>query len=142
MSLAEISDRLEIAELFSTYSHAVDSRDWTLYRSLFSEGAYIDYTAFGGPAGRPDDVVAHLSQSLLRYPVTQHANANLLITFTGEDTASVRSICYNPVVRETDGRRSTTVYGLWYRDELVRTDEGWRISRRSEDAAYVLHDLP
>jgi hypothetical protein len=141
MSLQEISDRLEIVQMFNTYSCAVDSCDWTLYRSVFSENALVDYSSLGGPTGTVDDVVAHLSASLKRYPVMQHVNANVMITFTSQDTASARSVCYNPMVSETGGIRTTTVYGLWYVDELVRTNEGWRIRHRSEDPAYVRHSL-
>ena len=31
--------------------------------------------------------------------------------------------------------------GLWYVDELVRTDAGWRIKSRVEEKSYV-HNMP
>ncbi len=39
-----ISDEEQIHDLLYTYAHAVDSKDWELYRSCFSETAEIDYT--------------------------------------------------------------------------------------------------
>ena len=44
-------DRLAISDFLTTYAHAVDAKDWDLYRSLFTADAHIDYTAAGGIAG-------------------------------------------------------------------------------------------
>src|ERR1700751_881744 len=45
MDLQRISDELEIATLLTRYARAVDSRDWDLYRSVFTDDAHIDYAA-------------------------------------------------------------------------------------------------
>ena len=38
-----LSDELEISALaHATYAHAVDTKDWELYRSVFTDDAYID----------------------------------------------------------------------------------------------------
>ena len=49
-------DRADIADLLTTYARAVDSRDWKLYRSVFTPDARIDYTAAGGIAGTVEEV--------------------------------------------------------------------------------------
>ena len=40
-----------IAALLDTYAHAIDTRDWVLLATVFSDDAVIDYTASGGPRG-------------------------------------------------------------------------------------------
>jgi len=45
MDSRRISDELEIAALLTRYARAVDSRDWDLYRSVFTDDAHIDYSA-------------------------------------------------------------------------------------------------
>ena len=52
MDLQRVSDELEIAALLNTYARAVDTKDWELYRSVFTDDAYIDYSASGVIAGR------------------------------------------------------------------------------------------
>ena len=42
MDLQTLGDRLEINDLLTRYAHSVDSKDWTLYRSVFTEDAFID----------------------------------------------------------------------------------------------------
>ena len=51
LSLQEISDRLEIQDLLTRYSFAIDQRDWDALDSVFTEDARIDYSESGGAAG-------------------------------------------------------------------------------------------
>jgi 3-phenylpropionate/cinnamic acid dioxygenase small subunit len=39
MDIQRISDQLEITALLSRYARAVDTKDWTLYRSVFTDDA-------------------------------------------------------------------------------------------------------
>jgi 3-phenylpropionate/cinnamic acid dioxygenase small subunit len=136
LSLQEISDRMEIQDLFVRYSHAVDTKDWDLYRTVFTEDAYIDYAEMGGSKGDLEETVSFLAQAMPMFSSTQHMVANTVLELTG-DTAKTRTICFNPMVMETDGKEHVFFCGLWYRDELVRTADGWRISRRYEERSYT-----
>ena len=40
-----VSDELAIAALLNRYARAVDTKDWDLYRSVFTDDAHIDYSA-------------------------------------------------------------------------------------------------
>jgi len=137
MSLQEISDRLEIQELLGKYAHAVDSCDWELYRSVYTEDAIIDYTTFGAPVGTVDEIIDFLAAAMPHMKSTQHAVMNITLKIDG-DTASGRTICYNPMVREVDGKESVSIYGLWYNDTFVRTADGWKFKTRSEEKSYIL----
>ena len=145
LSLQEISDRLEIQDLMVRYAHAVDTRDWPLFRAVFTEDATVDYTAFGGPVGSVDEVVEFLSTVLPLFGATQHLVANCAIELEREgggrgDRATVRTMCHNPMAlpAEAGKEAGVLVCGLWYRDTVVRTPEGWRIGERAEDRAYQI----
>lgn len=47
MDLQRIGDELEITALLNRYARAVDTKDWDLYRSVFTEDAHIDYSSAG-----------------------------------------------------------------------------------------------
>ncbi len=133
MTLQEISDRLEIQDLMVRYAHAVDTREWTLFKELFTEDAVIDYTAFGGPCGTVDEITSFLDLTMPLFSATQHLVANCAVTVDG-DRATARTMCHNPMA--VSDSESVLVCGLWYVDSLVRTPDGWRLRRRSEDKAY------
>lgn len=136
MSPTEVADRIEIDDLLTRYATAVDTKDWELYENCFTPDAYIDYTASGGIKGTLTEVRQWLSEVMPVFAVTQHLVTNRNVTLTG-DTATSRAYFFNPLGLP-DGKGGMTVYfdGGYYNDVLVRTDEGWRISRRIEQAAY------
>ena len=141
LTLQEISDRLEIQDLMVRYAHAVDTREWTLFKELFTDDAVIDYSAFGGPCGSVDEVTSFLQLTMPLFSATQHLVANCAVTLDG-DRATARTMCHNPMA--VSDSESVLLCGLWYVDTLVRTPDGWRLSERSEDKAYsaVLNPQP
>lgn len=134
LSVAEISDRLEIQQLLIDYSTAIDRRRFDDLDEVFTVDAYIDYRAMGGIDGLYPDVKAWLEQVLPNFPAYAHLLGNFSVEIDG-DTASSRTICFNPMVLGgADGQ--VLFCGLWYDDEFVRTDDGWRISRRVETKCF------
>jgi hypothetical protein len=141
MSLQEISDRLEIQDLFARYSFAIDERDWDALDRVFTPDAWIDYTESGGEKGGYPQMKRWLALALKRFPTYQHLAATSRIDLDG-DTATSRTILFNPMVHPAaDGTPQTFFIGLWYRDRLVRTPEGWRIAERHEDMSWA-HNVP
>lgn len=129
LSLAEISDRLEIQQLLVDYSTAIDSRRFDDLDRVFTPDAYIDYTELGGIAGTFGDVKAWLAEVLPNFPAYFHMLGNFDIRIDG-DTARSRTILFNPMKLGEDDQ--IMFCGLWYDDEFVRTAEGWRMTRRVE----------
>jgi SnoaL-like domain len=134
LSLEEISDRLEIQQLLVGYSTAIDQRRFDDLDRVFTPDAYIDYRAMGGIDGVYPDVKAWLKEVLPNFPVYAHMLGNFSVTVDG-DTASSRTICFNPMVLGGD-RNQILFCGLWYDDEFVRTSDGWRMSRRVEAKCF------
>jgi hypothetical protein len=141
MDLQEISDRLEIQELFARYSHAIDTMDWDLLDEVFTADAHIDYTSMGGIAGDLATQKAYLASTLpaLFKPGYQHLVSNTLFEIDG-DTARTRTMCFNPMVFQEQGQ--VLFCGLWYRDVLLRVDGRWRIVERVEDRGWMLDVKP
>lgn len=141
LSLAEISDRLEIQQLMATYSNAIDRHDFERLDEVFTADAYIDYRAMGGIDGRYPQVKAWLGPALQHFPRYYHLIANTEVVLAG-DTATARTVCFNPMeVPLPQGGSQVMFLGLWYLDRLVRTPAGWRISERVEEACYR-HNVP
>ena len=141
MSLQEISDRLEIQDLFARYSFAIDERDWDTLDDVFTPDAQIDYTETGGAKGSFAQIKLWLPLALARFPTFQHMVGTTRLKLDG-DRATSRTILFNPMVHgAADGVRQVFFIGLWYRDTLVRTPAGWRIAERYEEMSYT-HNVP
>ncbi|BBZ34346.1 nuclear transport factor 2 family protein [Mycolicibacterium confluentis] len=130
LSLEEISDRLEIQQLLVDYSSAIDQRRFDDLDRVFTPDAYIDYRVTGGIDGRFPEVKAWLKDVLPNFPAYSHMLGNFDIRIDG-DTATARTICFNPMVFDSESKQILFV-GIWYEDELLRTDPGWRMTRRVE----------
>jgi 3-phenylpropionate/cinnamic acid dioxygenase small subunit len=140
-SLQEISDRLEIHDVLVRYCYAVDDRDWDAYRALFTADAVIDDTVTGGVRSGVEEHVVYLQRALSRIRISQHAISTVLVDLAG-DVANVRAHASCPMVVDL-GNDDTQVFfqGLWYRNRLVRTPEGWRIRELVEEG-YWNHNVP
>jgi hypothetical protein len=134
LSLEEISDRFEIQQLLIDYSTAIDKRRFDDLDQVFTPDAYIDYRAMGGIDGSFPRVKAWLADVLPNFPVYAHMLGNFDVRIDG-DTASSRTICFNPMVLGGD-QNQILFCGLWYDDEFIRTPEGWRMSRRVEAKVF------
>jgi SnoaL-like domain len=138
LSHAEISDRLEIQQLTVDYSTAIDTRRFDDLDAVFTQDAYIDYTALGGIEGRYPEVKAWLAEVLPNFPMYAHMLGNFSVRIDG-DTAASRTICFNPMVLPGDlkGDKAQVMFcGLWYDDEFLRTAQGWRMTRRVETKCF------
>ncbi|MGE2712525.1 nuclear transport factor 2 family protein [Mycolicibacterium litorale] len=134
LSLAEISDRLEIQQLMVDYSSAIDQRRFDDLDRVFTPDAYIDYRATGGVDGRYPEVKKWLAEVLPNFPAYSHLVGNFDVKVSG-DSATSRTICFNPMVLGGDASQVYFV-GLWYVDEFVRTADGWRMTRRVEEKCF------
>lgn len=133
MDIQQLSDRAEIQDLLSKYARAVDTGDWDLWRSLFTEDAVIDYTPLGGIAGTRDEVGDYMSATMHLLPMKQHYISNIEAEIAG-DTAEVIAMFYNPMI--LPGAADVSTCGGWYRHQLVRTGAGWRSTNLREENTW------
>jgi hypothetical protein len=140
-SLQQISDRMEIEDLLVRYCYAVDDRDWTAYRNVFTPDAVIDDTVTGGVRSGVEEHVTYMTRALAKILISQHAISTLLIDLE-DNEAAVRLHCSCPMVVDLGGGKTQVFFqGLWYRNKLVRGSGGWRIRELVEEG-YWKHNLP
>ena len=137
----QISDRIEIGEILTRYCYAVDDREWDVYRGLFTPDAVIDDRVTGGIESGIEEHIQYLSQALSKVVLSQHALSTVRIDLNG-NTAQVRAHCSCPMVVEFgEAKKHVFFQGLWYRNSIVRTHEGWKISRLVEEG-YWTYNMP
>lgn len=141
LDIQEISDRLEIQDLLARYTLAIDSRDWDALDEVFTADAHIDYTAMGGAAGGLGEIKRFLAEAMPIFESFQHLVGSSVVDIDG-DEARARTICHNPMVLKGGDDPHLLVCGLWYRDRLVRTADGWRIAERVEESSYMKNLRP
>ena len=141
-TLQDVSDRLEIDDLLSRYTLAIDAKDFDALDAVFTPDALIDYTTSGGVKGAYPEVKAWLAKALAMFPMTQHLLGNKRVTLDG-DTATSRTYFYNPMgAPKKGGGLQMFFVGGYYNDRLVRTPDGWRIAERFEETAWMDGQLP
>lgn len=133
--LQRVSYELDIRALLNWYARAVDTKDWQLYRSVFTDDARIDYSSAGAAVGSVDEVVDWLAAGFDAIPWTMHYITNVEADIDG-DTATVRAMFYNPM--QLPGMAEQSCCGGYYDHELVRTPDGWRSRSLREDNVWFV----
>ncbi|KAA6464849.1 nuclear transport factor 2 family protein [Acidobacteria bacterium AB60] len=137
----QISDRIEIEDVLTLYCYAVDDREWDVYRGLFTHDAVIDDRATGGIQSGVEEHIQYLRGALSKVVLSQHAISTARIDLSG-DAAQVRAHCSCPMLMKLgEGKDHVFFQGLWYRNSLVRSHEGWKISRLVEEG-YWTYNMP
>lgn len=119
-----MSDIEQITNVLVRYATGIDSRDWNLFRTCFTEDAQLDY----GPLGRWNsrEAVTRFMEVSHSGP-SQHRLSNFAITIEGNRARArtyVDAIVFGP-----GGWGGAQTIG-YYDDELVYSAEGWQIVRR------------
>ena len=140
MDLPEISDRMEIADVVTRYTRAIDTGDWDRLDTVFTPDAQIDYTESGGIAGGFAEVKPWLAEMLPAFfPKRMHTIGQLDIVFIDDDPDRADVVAYfdNPMPMD-DGRGGTKIVELGglYHHEMVRTPDGWRSQRLHEQVVW------
>jgi 3-phenylpropionate/cinnamic acid dioxygenase small subunit len=125
-------DKLAVAETVYRYAKGVDDRDWDAYRSIFAERVTVDFSGYDSTR-KPvemsaDDWVAQIRPQFMGLHATQHLMANPLAEVNG-DHARVTMYVRAHHVFEPDVGDSWFTVGGFYDDELVRSPEGWLLTR-------------
>jgi ketosteroid isomerase-like protein len=131
-----VSDETDIARLLYRYARAVDTKDWELYRSVFTDDAHIDYSSAGAVVGSREQVVEWFAANFGVITSSMHYITNIESDITG-DTAQVRAMFYNPM--QLPGMSEPSYCGGYYHHELVRTADGWRSRHLREENMWFVN---
>lgn len=131
MSLA---DRAGITDALHAYAQGVDQRDWDLYFRAFTDDATVDVLIDGNGPRSPRQFRDELSGSFDDIRLSgQHQLTNTLFRIDGDHAHTVTEFLATTVerVREEPSRIARLHAAGLYVDDLVRTGNGWRITRRT-----------
>lgn len=121
-------DEAAIITVLTRYATGIDSRDWPLFRSCWTDEVDVDY----GDVGRytdPDDFTRVFSQLHDPMGPTYHRLTNFVVDVDG-DTATARTYVHAVLLMSAE-RNATWIEAVGhYDDELVCTADGWRIRKR------------
>ncbi len=135
--MQELWDRKEITDTSLRYATGVDMKDRALYRSCFTEEIEADFSSLGmGDASiiKADDWVEQAIMTVNLYQSTQHIITNHVIDIKGDEATCVAYLQaqhYNP--------EGMFTVGGYYSNTLVRTPEGWRISKLKLTSTWTKH---
>lgn len=136
LELSQVSDRIEISDLLTRYTRAIDTGDWDRLDDVFTPQARIDYTATGGIEGAFPEVKVWLAEMLPIFARRQHVIAQSEVTLHG-DAATVVAYFVNPMVlTQKDGSELLWEFGGFYHHSLVRTSAGWRSRELVEELVW------
>lgn len=133
-------DRAEISDLLIRYTTCLDTKDWKLLHSCFTDEVEIDFSSIGIPlstTSKVDNFIAFLSQVLGRARLkTQHLSTNHVISVEGNSAVCTSYVFAQHYISDGEGGDDFVVRG-YYTDTLVRTFQGWRISKRKFTVAWT-----
>ncbi len=131
--MSERDDRQDISDLLVRYATGIDRRDWPLFRTVFTADCELDYGEIGAWNG-VDAATEFMTQTHALAGHTLHRLSNQAISVDG-DTAVARTYV-DALIMFGDNQSGVNGIGF-YDDEIVRTDDGWRIARRRFTAVRV-----
>jgi hypothetical protein len=122
------SDRTAIKAIMDLYGFAVDTQRWDLFDQIYTKDVDADW---GGTAVWND--LEKFKKDFAEYhdvfDATHHVMTNFICAVDGDRAKSVTYGHWLLIRNAAPGGNSWSGDG-WYDDELVRTPDGWRISRR------------
>ena len=124
-------DRFKIIEIMNKYAIGIDTKDYSLFRSIFLDDVKVkvifdpNWREEGEVSfNSKEDWVAYVKESIDQYRATQHMLGNPMISFDGEiavvrtDLQATHYYIDNPEVK-------TVLWGF-YETHMVK-DQNWKI---------------
>jgi hypothetical protein len=133
--LAESIEEREIAALLTRYATGIDRRDWAMFETCFTDDVHTDYGTFGRWSTAAQ-ITAFMREAHSGLGYTLHRLSNIVISVQGQ-SASARAYVDALLMPGEAGGDVHRAAGF-YDDELVKTEQGWRIRFRRFTAVQIL----
>jgi hypothetical protein len=132
--LQALWDRAQIIELMHRYATAVDSKEWTTLRSLFTNEIGCEMIGLKADLGLPvattaDRWIDVISRGLAQYSVTQHSISNHRVEIGGEKAVCTAYVIARHFIPDGKGANAIFDVGGYYANDVVRTADGWKIRK-------------
>lgn len=121
-----MSDRDELIDLTIRYATAIDSQRYQLLASVFTADAKLDYGEVG-QWNSAAEITEFMDVAHAGAANTLHRMSNQVMEVDG-DTATMRTYV-DALILGPEGSGVNAIG--FYDDEATRTDDGWRISKRT-----------
>jgi 3-phenylpropionate/cinnamic acid dioxygenase small subunit len=126
-----LTDESDLRDLIHRYAFGLDTRDWTMWRSVFTDEVLIDMSDYEGEAPTkpvPIDLhVQYVRRLFAGFAATQHFIGTHRFDIDGDRATIVAHMRAEHWVDTNQGGDRYTMYGT-YTDQCVRTADGWRIT--------------
>ena len=124
----EIIDKQHIQELQNYYSYSIDSGQYDQLDAMFTPDATYHFVT--GSTDNIESLKNTIRDALSTLTTSQHINGNQWADIDGD---LAKAGCYFTVHMYKEGLANGEHFemGGRYDDELVRTSEGWRFSKRA-----------
>lgn len=125
----DIIERLRIRELIERYADAVNQRDWAVFGDFWTvDAAWEALEPFDMYAEGREQVLQTIREARDRNPFLVQIMTGIVIDEVNGDTARAHQTLY--VICKSPAGTGYSSVGL-YSDELRKTGDAWRFSRRS-----------
>jgi SnoaL-like domain len=132
------SDRQAVIAVLNRYATCLDSRDWCGLDEVFHPDATAQY---GVPVNGRPEIIESIRGFLGGCGPSQHLLGNYEIHIDGDRAEAVtKARVIHVGARARAGLTPYEAIGV-YRDQLVRTSDGWRITHRHFDVHISLGDI-
>ncbi|MGE3619154.1 MAG: nuclear transport factor 2 family protein [Acidimicrobiia bacterium] len=121
-------DHVEIIDVLNRYALALDTQDWDLLRTVFTDDAVGDYSA--GTYEGFDAIKGLVDRALGPLDASQHLIGSQAITSLDGDAATATCYLHAQHVKVGTPGGDQLIKAGYYTDRLVRTEAGWRIAHR------------
>jgi SnoaL-like domain len=125
-------DRAQIADVIGCYVRGLDSRDWDLYRSCWTDEITFDFSELellDEPLTKihADDWVAVQKSFFTGLPQSQHVKIPIRYDIDGDKAVVLALMQGKHSMPTPTGGPIQMVVG-YYRDDFLRTPAGWKMS--------------
>jgi len=133
------NDYREIEAVIIRYASALDKKQYELLGEVFTPEATANYVGLAKCEGL-DSIIKLVSGVLDQCGNTQHLLGNIQIELDGNHA---KASCYLQAIHVGLGDHSDQVLTVWgeYKDQLVKTAAGWRITFRELSQLHAEGDI-
>ncbi len=133
-----LRDRELIRELPQTYAYGVDTGDWSVVASVFSEDCQVRGTL---AEARIAPYLEQLEPGVRAYDATLHFMGNQYVKLHG-DRGHVETYAVAYHLEAEGSELPDLIMGVRYQDDVRREGSGWKIFRRNVVKQWHRGPLP
>ena len=145
--IQELQDRIQISEVVFRYATGVDSKDFTLFGTCFTDPMEADMTATELKTAAPQQFPLErwrrvAERTLSRWKRTQHYMSNLTIKVNGDRAQCVAYLMAKHYRAEDPEGKDPYTMGGYYTFQFERTTEGWKIHTYKLNPIWAEGNMP